>query len=623
MRRFARWFEELTDPYADADGPPPRSFGAFLRWLMAGAWGPVWLLGIVSLLLGAAEAAAAWIVGWLVDETAASADPAAYLGDNWPALAGAAAFFILARPVLMIAATGLVSLTVGPGIYHLSVWRLHRHTLGQSMGFFEDDFAGRIAQKQTQTSDAVSNALAEFMNAIAYGIATLIGAAVLLTAVDWRLALVLAVWFAVYAWIVLHFLPRIRRRSRARAEAAAALSGQLVDSFTNIQTVKLFAHAGREVEAARGALGRFREAALARGRIVWGFRSLLGALSGLLPATMIGLALWLWSAGHAGPGLIAMAGLISTRLAQMSGWISFTAMGIFANIGTAEDGMRTLSPPHGLVDRPGARDPGRVEGRIRFEDVTYQYGREEGGGLDRFSLEIAPGEKVALVGRSGAGKSTALALLLRLRDVEDGRITLDGTDIRDLTQDGLRRAVAMVTQDTAMFNRSALDNILYGRPEAGEAAAIEAAKQADADHFIRDLRDIRGREGYAAHLGERGVKLSGGQRQRIALARAILKDAPILALDEATSALDSETEAAVQAALARLMRGKTVIAIAHRLSTIAAMDRIIVMEAGRVAEQGSHAELLEAGGLYAGFWERQSGGFIASDPADAESQAAE
>jgi ATP-binding cassette subfamily B protein len=331
---------------------------------------------------------------------------------------------------------------------------------------------------------------------------------------------------------------------------------------------------------------------------------------------MIGIALWLWHAGEAGPGTIAMAGLLSTRLAQMSGWLSFTAMGIFADIGTIEDGIQTLAAPHGLTDRPGAVDPGRVAGAIRFEDVGFKYGRDGKGGLDGFSLTIRPGEKVALVGRSGAGKSTAVMLLLRLHDVEAGRITLDGTDIRDLTQDGLRKQIALVTQEAAMFNRSAMDNILYGRPDAGEAAAVAAAREASADRFVAELRDFKGRTGYAAHLGERGVKLSGGQRQRIALARAILKDAPVLALDEATSALDSETEAAVQGALGRLMEGKTVIAIAHRLSTIARMDRIVVLDAGRIVEEGSHQELLDAGGLYARLWARQSGGFIAAEAAE-------
>ena len=380
-------------------------------------------------------------------------------------------------------------------------------------------------------------------------------------------------------------------------------------------TVKLFAHAGREHEAAEQSIRRYREKAFAFGRIAWMFRTGLAILGGILPVLLISLALVLWQTGSATPGTIALAGLISTRIAQMSGWISFTAMGIFANIGVTEDGIRTLTPPHQLVDEPDAVKPPRLTGAIRFDDVSFRYGREIGGIAD-FKLDVAPGERVALVGHSGAGKSTVVSLLTRLYDVELGSIAVDGHDLRKLTQDGLRRQISMVTQDTAMFNRPALDNILYGNPEAGEEAAFAAARQAQADAFIRELRDYKGRAGYAAHLGERGVKLSGGQRQRIALARAILKDAPILILDEATSALDSESEAAIQTALRDLMIGKTVIAIAHRLSTISHMDRIVVMHEGRIAEQGDHAELLARGGLYAGFWARQSGGMIGIQAAE-------
>ncbi len=324
---------------------------------------------------------------------------------------------------------------------------------------------------------------------------------------------------------------------------------------------------------------------------------------------LIGTALWLWSQGTATAGDIATAGLISTRLAQMSGWVSMTAMGIFSNIGEIEDGMRTLSPAHRVTDRADARDPGTSRGRVAFEEVRFGYGRKEAA-LDGLDLTLAPGEKVALVGRSGAGKTTAVSLLLRLYDVEGGRITLDGADIRDLTQDGLRSQIGMVRQETAMFNRSAMENIRYGRPGASDAEVLEAARRAHAHDFILTLRDFNGREGYAAHLGERGVKLSGGQRQRIALARVILKDAPVLVLDEATSALDSEVEAAIQDTLETVMEGKTVLAIAHRLSTIARMDRIVVLEDGHIAEEGTHASLIARGGLYANFWEHQSGGFI-------------
>jgi ATP-binding cassette subfamily B protein len=381
-------------------------------------------------------------------------------------------------------------------------------------------------------------------------------------------------------------------------------------------TVKLFAHARREEEVAHRALKKFRAAALAFGRTVQAFRGLLAILMGILPVILIGTALWLWAAGQAGLGMIAMSGYIALRISHMSGWLSFTAMGIFANVGVVEDGIRTLTPSHEIVDAPNAMTMEKTDGAIAFENVEFNYGNASGAGLNGFSTAIRPGEKVALVGRSGAGKSTAVSLLLRLYDVENGLVTLDGTDIRELAQDFLRTQIAMVTQETAMFNRSALDNILYGQPGASREAAVAAAKDAAADEFIQALRDHEGREGYDAHLGERGVKLSGGQRQRIALARAILKDAPILVLDEATAALDSETEEVVQSALQKLMQGRTVIAIAHRLSTIARMDRILVMDAGRIVEEGGHSQLLARNGLYASFWARQSDGFIGVEAAE-------
>ncbi len=604
-----RSFERLYDPYAPADGPPPDRLWPFMRWLIRGTGPAVWGLLAATVLLGASEAYVAVAIGWVVDR-AAETGPETLFGPDLPWLLCILAFFLLLRPGLIALTSGFISRSLYGGLYHLGVWRLHGHTLGQAMSYFEDDYAGRIAQKETQTAMAMTDVLVETLNAVSYGLAALLGASIALAVADWRLAVLLGGWFALYVWLVAHYLPRIRVAAKARAEARASLSGQLVDSLSHMATVKLFAHAGREEAEAARALGQFRGAALAYGRITWAFRVRLAILASALPVLLVGGALWLWEAALASPGLIAMAGMLSTRLSHMSGWISFTAMGIFSNIGVIEDGMRTLSPGHGITDAPDAEEPPRARGEIRFEAVRFQYGRDGGGGLDGFDLHIRPGERVALVGRSGAGKSTALSLLLRLRDVEGGRITLDGRDIRGLTQDGLRMQIATVTQDPAMFNRSALANILYGRPEAGRAAAIEAAEQAAAHEFILGLRDRRGRVGYDAHLGEDGVKLSGGQRQRIALARAVLKDAPVLALDEATSALDSEVEAEIQAALERLMHGKTVIAIAHRLSTIARMDRIVVMDRGRVIEEGPHDALLARGGLYARLWERQSGGFL-------------
>jgi ATP-binding cassette subfamily B protein len=392
------------------------------------------------------------------------------------------------------------------------------------------------------------------------------------------------------------------------------VTGQVVDTITNIKTVKLFAHADHEDRAALAAMSGFRDTALDFGVLSAWFRLALMTLAGLLPVILVGGALALWSDGKATAGDIAAAGAVSIRIAQMTGWVSFTLMSIYASIGEVEDGMRTLTPPHTLADEKDAITLDRITGAVKFEKVSFAYGRTTGG-LDEVDLTIKPGEKLGIVGASGAGKSTLVALLLRLYDAEKGRILVDGHDVRGVTQESLRRQVAMVTQETAMFNRSARDNILYGRPDATEEEVVLAAKQAEADEFITGLQDYKGRTGYDTFLGERGVKLSGGQRQRIALARAFLKDAPILVLDEATSALDSEVEAQVQAALHRIMQGKTVLAIAHRLSTIAEMDRIVVLDMGRIIEQGSHEELLAKGGLYARYWSRQSGGFIGLEEA--------
>ena len=609
-----KFFERLIDPYAPADGPPPNTLWAYGRWALKGSEHVVIAITLLSIASGVAEALAAWAVGWLVD-LAATSPIETFFADNWVNLALFGVFFLVVRPALMSATAGLNSRAMAPNAWTLSLFRIHTHMLGQSVRYYEDDFAGRLVQKETQSSIALADALQETMHAVLFGLATSVGAFFLLQGTDPLLALILAGWFAVYVAMVWYFLPRIRRLSRKRADARSAITGQLVDSLGHMTTVKLFAHAGREREAARGSIARYREAAFEVGRMTWYFRTGLAILSGALPVALIAAAIWLWQNGQASPGAIALAGMISTRLAQMSGWISFTAMGIFANVGVAEDGIRTLTPPHELTDPPEPVAPERVSGAIRYDTVTFRYGRQTGG-IDRISLDIAPGERVALVGHSGAGKSTIISLLPRLYDVETGSISIDGQDVRHFDQDALRQQISVVTQDTAMFNRSAMDNILYGNPDAGEEAALEAARKAQAHEFITELRDFRGREGYAAHLGERGVKLSGGQRQRIALARAILKDAPILVLDEATAALDSESEAAIQTALAGLMKGKTVIAIAHRLSTISHMDRIIVMDQGRIAEEGSHETLLARGGLYAGFWGRQSGGMIGIQAAE-------
>jgi ATP-binding cassette subfamily B protein len=624
-RSWARRIADLIDPDAPAGAPPPRDFGAFVRWALSGAWGVILAATAANVALAWAEVGAAWVISWAVDLVAEGgrtlAEPegrAAFLAEHGPWLVAAALFVGLARPLCMMVTSGLMQLALQPAVFHLTVFRLHRHTLGQSMKYFEDDYAGRISTKQVQTGTALTELTSEVVQALAFAFATMLASLLALGAADWRLTLVLLGWLAIYlAWLA-WMLPRLRDKARRRADAQSGLSGQLVDTISHMETVKLFAHAGREEHYARESLHRLRAAKLEFGRLAWTYRVVIGVLAGLLPVGLIGLALWLWAGGTGSPGAVALAGLLSLRIGQMSGWISFTAMGMFANAGVVEDGIQTLTPAHALPDRPDARPAPAAQGPLAFEDVTFTYGegREEGGGLDGFSLTVRPGEKVALVGRSGAGKSTVMKLALRLYDPERGRVTLDGRDLRGMEQEDLRRRIALVTQDAAMFNRSALDNILYGRPEAGREAAIAAAERAAAHDFIEELRDPRGRRGYDAHLGERGVKLSGGQRQRVAIARAILKDSPILMLDEATSALDSETEAEVQRALEGLMEGRMVIAIAHRLSTIARMDRIVVMEAGRVAEEGRHEDLLARGGLYAELWARQSGGFLDLDAAE-------
>jgi len=431
----------------------------------------------------------------------------------------------------------------------------------------------------------------------------------MLTSVDASLAGGLCLWLLAYLGLIRYFMPLIRKRSGARASARAMVTGQIVDTVTNIKTVKLFAHDDHEDRAALGAMSGFRDRSLDYGEVAAWFRFCLNALAGVLPVMMVGGSLWFWSTGSVSAGDIAAAGAISLRLSQMTGWVSYTLMTLYANLGEIEDGIRTLSPPHDLTDAPDAKRLTVPSGKIDFDQIRFAYGRGVGG-VDDISLLIAAGEKVGVVGASGAGKSTLVSLLLRLYDTENGTVRIDGQDLRAVTQESLRRQIGMVTQETALFNRSARDNILYGRAAASEAELIDAAKQAEAHDFITQLQDHKGRCGYEAHLGEQGVKLSGGQRQRIALARAILKDAPILVLDEATSALDSEVEAAIQTALERVMQGKTVLAIAHRLSTLSKMDRIIVMDQGRIVETGSHQALLDQGGLYCRYWKRQSGGFI-------------
>lgn len=608
MFRFSEWI----DAFAWADGPPPDQLAPFFKWSLQGTWRVILFALAIGICVGVTEIFSAYFIGWTIDyaiAVGAEIGAANLFASSAAIFIGLGFFFILVRPGLQGLNAALTALVMQANLYPLVLARLHRHTIGQSLTYFDDDFAGRIAQKQQQTARAIMEVVMETLNILGMGLSAVFGSIVLLGAIDWKLAVILFSWFVVYCLLIAFFLPRIRMRAKARAGARAAVTGQLVDTITNISTVKLFAHGSFEDQAALKALGTYRHTSINFGALTTRFRLLLSIHAGVLPVALIGGALWFWSRGVASPGDIAAAGLVASRLGHMSGWISFTALGIFSNVGEIEDGMRTLSPPHQIVDAGDAVTPEQVRGEVSFENVTFAYGQEKSA-LHDFNLKIAPGEKVALVGSSGAGKSTAVSLLMRLYEVEGGRITLDGEDIRQLTQDGLRGQISMVTQETAMFNRSARENIRYGSPDATDEEVEAAADRAAATEFLPNLRDYKGREGYDAHLGERGVKLSGGQRQRIALARAILKDAPVLILDEATSALDSEVEAEIQTALREVMQGKTVIAIAHRLSTIESMDRIIVLDQGRIIEEGSHQQLLAQNGQYAKFWNRQAGGFI-------------
>jgi len=611
-------FERLIDAFRPADGPPPRTLLAFFRWALSGAWGGLGIAAFASALSGAAEVASATLLGGVVDAVAQSGGRT--LVDHGWLIAGFVGFFLIVRPAIMGLSAASSNVIIGPNILPLVLSRLHRWTMGHSVTFFDNDFAGRIAQKQMQTARAITDVASEMVNTGTFALSAVLGSALFLVTIDAWAAVALVVWLVAYLALIRFFLPRVRHQSKGRASARAMITGQVVDTITNIKTVKLFASAGYEDQAALGAMETFRDRAIDFGRLNTWFRLSLTIVSGILPVVLVGGAVMMWQQGQATPGDVAASGAIAVRLAQMTGWVSMALMGIWGSIGEVEDGMLTLSPPHQMVDAPDAVELGRLRGEVVFDEVSFSYGRGTGG-IETLSLRIAAGERIGIVGASGAGKSTLVSLLLRLHEVEQGAVRVDGFDVRGVTQESLRRNIGMVTQETAMFNRSARENILYGRPDASEEEMIAAARAAEAHDFILNLQDSAGRRGYDAHLGERGVKLSGGQRQRIALARAFVKDAPILVLDEATSALDSEVEAQVQESLHRIMQGKTVLAIAHRLSTIAEMDRIVVMDEGQIVEQGTHAELLARNGLYARYWNRQSGGFLGTEPEDAQDAA--
>jgi len=608
MRNLASKIPNLIDAFRPAEGPPPREIMPFLRWAIAGAEVPLIIAALLFTAAGTLEVMTALLLGHIID-TALGAGPEGFFANHFGLIIGTIGFFVVLRPAISLATAASSALVIQPNVNPLVLSRLHRWTIGQAVSFFDNDFAGRIAQKQMQTSRAITDVVSEVANTVCFALASLVGAALLLTAINIWIAAALTVWLVAYLALIAWYLPRIRVRSKARASARAMVSGQVVDTITNIKTVKLFAHAAHEDRSALKAMGRFRESVIHVGFLAAGFRGALMLLAGTLPVLLIGGTLLLWTRGSASAGDIAAAGTIAIRIAQMTGWVSHTLLGIYANVGEIEDGIRTLTPRHTVTDAPNATELTVPRGEVVFDDVRFTYGHQKDG-VNGVSLTIAPGERLGIVGASGAGKSTLVSLLMRLYDTEEGQIRIDGQDISQVTQESLRRQISMVTQDTAMFNRSARDNLKYGAPDAEDSAMEEAARRAEAHQFVTGLEDLNNRTGYDAHLGERGVRLSGGQRQRVALARAILKDAPILVLDEATSALDSEVEAQIQVALDDVMEGKTVLAIAHRLSTIARMDRIVVMEAGKIIEIGTHEELVRQGGRYATFWERQSGGFL-------------
>ena len=597
----------LIPPFAGYEGPPPQTLLAFARWCLRGSGKALALGAVVAALSGTVEVISAMLLGLIIDRAAGTA-PERLFADEGLFLLAAAGFLIVLRPLIFGLQAGMQALALNPSLNVLILSRLHRWTLGQAVTFFDNDFAGRIAQKQMQASRALTEVTVEFLNTVIFALASVLATALLVISIDWKIALLLALWLAGYLRFITYYLPRIRSFAEKRAAARAVVTGQVVDTITNMRTVKLFAHDAHEDRAAIGAMQTYRDRTTDFGYVSTTFRTLLVMLAGTVPVILVGATLYLWTQGAATAGDIAATGAVALRIAQMTGWVSFSIMGIYANIGEVEDGMHTLTPMHTLTDAPGAvalSGPSDIE----FRNVSFGYGRRVGG-VRNLNLRVEEGERLGIVGASGAGKSTLVALLLRLYDVEEGAVLIGGQDVREVTQESLRSRIGMVTQETAMFNRSALDNILYGRPGATGDEVIAAARAAEAHDFIGSLEDFRGRQGYDAHLGERGVKLSGGQRQRIALARAILKDAPILVLDEATSALDSEVEAEIQESLDRVMKGKTVLAIAHRLSTLAHMDRIVVLDDGRIVEEGTHAALLARGGLYARYWNRQSGGFL-------------
>ncbi|MCQ0986659.1 ABC transporter ATP-binding protein [Jiella marina] len=621
MDRLLQRFEKVLDPFEDVgargdDGvyrtghlrPLPAETNAFIWHFAKQAKWPLIGLLITGGLTGGVEALLFTGVGWLVDALGQST-PETLFADHFWLIAGLLFVTLIGRALILFASSVLEEQVIAPSFYNRIRWQSYRRLMEQAYTFFQNDFGGRLAQKVQQvgqaTGDFITTVLQTFWSFVTFIVLTV----TILGTIDYRMAVVLGVWVLGYAWIIRNLLPKIRKYGRASADARSIVSGRVVDSFTNILSVKLFDSARREDQFVKDGFAHLVDMTRRTTRALTEVRTVVALLNGFMMSGVGAIAILGWQAGSITAGGVATALGLVLRLNQMSGWMMFNINGLVRNYGTIQDAVATVTRVPTLVDEADAKPLDATAGAIRYEDVTFHYGKGEGV-IDGLTLDIKPGEKVGLVGRSGAGKTTLVNLLLRLFDVEGGRILIDGQDISRVTQASLRAAIGVVTQDTSLLHRSIRDNIAYGRPGADDDDVIMAAERANAEEFIPGLRDPKGRMGYDAHVGERGIKLSGGQRQRIAIARVLLKDAPILVLDEATSALDSEVEAAIQDNLIRMMEGKTVIAIAHRLSTIAAMDRLIVLDKGAIVEEGSHEELLARGGIYATLWRHQSGGFL-------------
>ncbi|MEH3144133.1 MAG: ABC transporter ATP-binding protein [Methylobacterium frigidaeris] len=608
---FLDWLERRIDSFApfDEERQPPGTISGFAAIYLRPVRGPLLGLLAVSLVAGSVEASLYLLMGWFIDLLARSR-PETLWAEHGTGLVLAALLLLVVRPLFAWLHEALSNQMVVPQTTNMIRWRTHLYTLGHSLSYFQADFAGRLANRVTQVGPAVRELAVVVIDTLLYVAIFAVTAVGLFGSISPWLLLPVLVWILAYAGLTAHFVPRARARSLKVADTRSALIGRIVDSYTNILTVKLFARDREERSAVREATTAHTDAYLHSFRLITRTTSLLSLLNSALIVATAAAVVGLWSRGQMTTGEGAAGLALVLRLIAMSGWVMQTVRGLFENIGVVQESMQTIARPHAVTDRPGAAELTVAGGGVRFERIRFHYGREEGGVIEDLSLAIKPGEKVGLVGPSGAGKTTLTSLLLRLHDLEGGRILVDGQDIAGVTQASLRRQIAVVTQDTSLLHRSIRDNIAYGRAGAGPAEIEEAARLAHAHDFILGLTDHKGRTGYDAQVGERGVKLSGGQRQRIAIARVILKDAPILILDEATSALDSQVEAAIQASLDTLMQGKTVLAIAHRLSTIAALDRLIVLDGGRIVEEGRHADLVRRGGLYAQLWQRQSGGFL-------------